>query len=393
MEKNKTLSAGFNICGNDTESFVKEVEALEERTKSQIVDLERYEVVSLIKEDTEHLYVHIYKADGTLTKASILKARFVSDHGKSLADEFSSIKICLRKDGVIYPISRKAVSGMLTLLGFGGYTIFDDRFSIRRNGDIAWGFANLDKRATFILRQEADTSKVFCVASDKYTYIPLTVMNDVLTKMSTMGTLKCFSWNINHDIAQIYLDLPDKADEVAASYSLPNKIVPGIMLVNSSTGCSSVTVRATARIGSSVIPIGICKRKHQGTIDTDAFLLEVEKKVFTEVLVIPDKLCDLIKVSVEPKAALKKAFANIDMVDCIGKKNRDKVFEELSEEFNPSLPYTAYDIAIMCLQMPERIKSSIKEDAYKKVTDNVVNCLFCDYTDSSVEEEKRLLTI
>lgn len=237
---------------------------------------------------------------------------------------------------------------------------------------------NSPNEISLITRTVNGIKKIYAALSATYAYVPQTFMSDVIDRIQSegiLGSISCKQWNVTNQLAEIYLEFPDKASEIADIYGIEDEIVPGIYMSKSDVGECSITVRATYRIRGSITILDELKRKHTGKIKIEDVLADADKIVFSKYTKLPELLCDLMATDItnptwattltEKKfknlnyktvsEAYKKVFKAIGMVDAIGKKHEKEVYEQLCLEIDPSLAYTAYDIVIRVMTLPEHI--------------------------------------
>ena len=53
--------------------------------------------------------------------------------------------------------------------------------------------------------------------------------------------------------------------------------------------------------------------------------------------------------------AIKNVFKQINLVSAIGKKHEKELYEQLCDEVDPTMEYTAYDIAMMVMSIPGHV--------------------------------------
>ena len=244
-------------------------------------------------------------------------------------------------------------------------------------------YLNNNNEISFIVRDVEGVKKVFAALSGNYAYVPQSFLCDVINRVqseSKLGTVVCNDWNVSNQLAEIYLEFPDKAEEIATVYELNDDIVPGLYLAKSDVGECSITVRATYRINKSALVItDEIKRKHSGKIDIDELLNDIDELTYSKYTKLPDKLCELLATDITNpaweklsaakflsinektvKKAIKNVFNQIGMVAAIGKKNEKALYEQLCEELDYSLYFTAYDIIMSIMMLPDRVSGLTK---------------------------------
>lgn len=241
----------------------------------------------------------------------------------------------------------------------------------------------VDCKSTVVTRRnEKDYEKVMAVLSDKYTNIPQTILTDVITEMEKTEKLKCMGFYVDNRISYINLGFKEKEEEVKDVYKIDDA-VPGIYLATSDTGDCSITAKAFFLFGGSKAYVGEVMRRHEGVIDKDTILNDIKKSLFPMYMEVPDKLVKLMTIDIkDPEKALKKALKHVQLVKLIGKKNEMSVTEQLLSELNTAMKYTAYDIAIMCLRIAERV-TNLSNDTKRKLEQGIIKVVDCDFSKSS----------
>ena len=85
---------------------------------------------------------------------------------------------------------------------------------------------------------------------------------------------------------------------------------------------------------------------------------------------------------------MKNVFKEIGMVKAISKKNEKVLYESLCDSINPTLDYTAYDIATMVMTVPQCLTGLPK--AY--TTSLAKACGNAPYANYNAKEESIVLT-
>jgi HKD family nuclease len=238
----------------------------------------------------------------------------------------------------------------------------------------------MDLGVTAIVRSTSDNKakKIFTILSDKYTHINQLVLFDIIKQIEDageMGECKCFRWEISNFFTKLYVEFPKKAEELSGLYGLSREMIPGIMITTSDTGDASFAVRGTWRAegSNSLIVNSEVKRKHIGDIDIVKIIDDISKDIFAEYAKLPEALCELmakdvtdpawdLKTSAGIKAnqteienTFKTVFKRIGVVKAIGKKTEKILRQAMMDEIDPSIRYTAYDICMLIMSLPERV--------------------------------------
>ena len=248
--------------------------------------------------------------------------------------------------------------------------------SLERDMLIAKQFER-DLGVTVIARAVNGTKKVFSILSDKYTPIDQFIFFKIIKKLEKVGDIgkaECYNWEVNNFFTKLYVEFPEKAHELSVLYGLKKEMIPGILITTSDTGDSSFKVRGTWRISgsNSLIIHTEIKRKHIGSVDINEIVSDISDSIFAEYAKLPEALCSLMAQDItNPKWDLtsqagmnankekienifKEAFKKLAITKAIGKKSEKSLREATIEEMDMSIPYTAYDIAMIIMGLPER---------------------------------------
>ena len=387
--KKEMLLDSFSKSGNSVEEFKRTITELSDMTSVLRVNMSDVLLCSKndFVEDKEEGKTNVFLInpkniwDETTTKsgttfslnsAFLRHDSFKKADAMDFLDEFTKKnKLILKINGKGYFTSDALPKTLGSRIGLTGIS----KPCVERDLHIA-SRLNKNEPIKLVVRYQDNIRKVFATMSNLYAYVPQTFMCDVLDAINTdekLGKMECTSWFITNEFSEIYLEFPEKAKEISDAYKLTDDLIPGLYLCTSDTGNSSILIRATWRMKNSKLLFGESRRKHMGSVDTSKLLEEVEKVFFAEYVSLPEKLCDLMlqditdptwskipekafiaKNEVAVKGTLKKIFNEIDVVGAIGKKNEKEIFEQLVDENDYVISYTAYDIVKQVMTLPER---------------------------------------
>lgn len=271
-------------------------------------------------------------------------------------------------------VSKKVITHRLQPFGVNGD--FLSQKSFERDQLIAKLFGEKGLWRTLVTRNYNGIVKVFSMLGERYKHLPQDILLKIyeeLTGGGIMGRPECKCWEMTHFMTRIQIEFPEKADEFQTVYGLSHKIVPGITLETSDTGDCSVRVKGTWRIKNSTSIHEEVQKKHQGDWSVEELLEDTNNDIFSEYTKLPEALCDLMSCDItDPKwdlsvpaeralngdlikSVLKDAFKKLKIVEAIGKQAEKSLFEQLYNEFDSSIAYTAYDIALGIMSTPERV--------------------------------------
>lgn len=300
-----------------------------------------------------------------------------------------------------------SANALQTMDRFGMAGEFLTKPCIQRDEMIAKQFEQ-DLGVTVIARSCKGTMKIFSILSDKYTHIDQNILFDIVKEIETtgdMGEAKCYHWEVNNFFTKLYIEFPKKAKELSVLYGLKREMIPGILMTTSDTGDSSFKVRGTWRIeGTNSLVVNTeIKRKHIGEINKENIIEDISNHIFAEYAKLPEALCNLMAHDIadpswdltttaglmankaELENVIKTAFKRLGIVKAIGKKTEKKLREALVDEMDVSIRYTAYDIAMLILGLPERVVFMDKEKDISQLQKACSGAPFIKYdVDSSV---------
>lgn len=302
---------------------------------------------------------------------SVLKD--VKDKEKFIRELLSN-RVFLGYQGSYYFISENFVSTFGMRVEMSGNALLDN--TLERNIHAAQRL-NQDEEMTLIIRNQEGVDKVYAALSNKYTYVPQSILMEIIDKFDikkVLGRIACKRWEMTHACTRILLEFPDKAEELQKTYGLPKNLLPGMILEKSDVGECSITIKGTWRYGEYPIVEHEIKKKHSGKVDIPEIIEQAQKEIFDKYTVLPERLCELMKVDITDPTwkalgsrkfrelnkevianVIKHVFKQIELVKAITKKNEKDLYERLYEEFDLDICYTAYDICLAIMSTPERL--------------------------------------
>lgn len=323
--------------------------------------------------------------DDSYTIGFVRSERFLNEThwNEKLLDELvNKTKFGICMDGDMYSVSPLA---LLTILGrakVAGEAFVSPCFSRVQN--IAQQLINIRPEKVTLITREYDKEKaVFAMHSKNYQYIPQYTLKDIYDILSDkMGTIKCLSWEVNHQFTRCYIEFPDIGREFADAYNLPDEVVPGLYFFTSDTGNASLTVNGIWRIGNHLIGSETVRQVHKGSSSVVSRIIDTaEKEIFVNYKKVPERLCELLMIDVpNPTLVIDSIFKQINIKAAnIGAKRESELIAALKSELVPMYKYTAYDIATMIASVPDRC-INVGEDIKKKLREFCVKALFADYS-------------
>jgi hypothetical protein len=258
---------------------------------------------------------------------------------------------------------------------------------------------------TTVVRNVGACRKIYSILSDKYENFPQTktifsIIKELShEKKSDLGEPVCHTWNVTNFFTKVVLEFPERAETLSKLYELPDVFIPGVQIQTSDTGDSSFTITGTwRRKGSNMCTLsGEVKKRHSGRFDIEKLLEEVSKKIFEEYAKLPETLLKLMETNItNPEwdltnavfrtankqlltATFEEAFKQLGVVKCIGKKSKKYLMDEILGELDYSIPYTAYDIAMYIMWLPDRIVANNMKQEITALQKAVNNAPYINY--------------
>ena len=411
------LHRGFRLGGSDIDDFIEAVTAMEAATKVVDVSSDRiglaavvsshYEATAIAMTSTSRdtledcaktiqsrfskcesenkLTIYSCEPGSKFSLKALDMESFTSKPGvnRQLADELRyGSKMVMMIAGKSYVVSDLASSTLNNRAKIGGDA--KNGPSVGRIVDLAMSFHHTNtQNLRMITRSNQQASIIIAAHSEKYAYVPQTILCDIYNKIAQdFGRTECLQWEVTHEITHCYLGFPEIAKEFADTYGLPNTIVPGLYLSTSDSGDGSLTIRGIWDINGRRAGGPCLKRNHRGDVDVEKFVEMAWKKIFAEYNSIPTRLADLLTINVDdPIATLRRVFHQIGITkSCnLGKKTSKALFTALVDEFDKTAKYTAYDIAMAIASVPERC-IGMHHSVIEKLENLVRDAIFADYT-------------
>jgi len=381
----ETLSDDYERSGTNLDDLCTALTEMDAMTTIEYVNTLDVELLSLIAGQAQtsgripFRVFHPY--DGEKPSVAIaMKAPARKALLAPLVKELAENRLMLRVGNQLYYTSSILMSTMSCRAGLGGANIYLP--STIRDSYIAELFGRDDKDIRMVVRSAGKIRKVFAMHSDKYTQVPqITLFNIISEIKHGLGKPVCRGWSINHNRSVVYLDFPEKAKDFSKIYGTPPNIIPGLRLVTSDVGDSSVCAVGTWRIGSVVLGSDIYTRQHRGKVAPAKILEGINHTIFARYERIPKALSGLLLISLsDPIAVIESVLRQIKMADKVGKRCAKSIEQLLCGQIQPDLSYTAYDVAKSIMTLPATLKG-LSANGKKELKVTALNAVFADYTD------------
>jgi hypothetical protein len=420
MLNEKTLLDSWVATGKTYEDFKTLLTELSDCTNFVQVDPVEISVLSLMSLNEEKARFYDLQPCNTggpqekpcIRSLPISKVLAKGSHEQLLKETFETVKALFFSDGNVFFPAERIMTRSLCQFGAGGLKMGTP--SYERDLYISSLFKDAQK-STFVIREIAGVKKLVAILSARYQALPqsaLCEIIDALAEINDFGKMETYLWMMTNWTSDIYLEFPEKAEEIQSYYELPDDFIPGFWLRTSDTGDSSVKVYPTWRRGRSIsyVEESAVIKVHSGKIELSDIIKDVVEKAFKEYVRLPEAMCNLMTQSITddsldlttPKGVaknkediakvIKNAFRSLNIVKAIGKGHTKALYEQLCAEFSGSIRYTAYDIATAILSMPERLEG-IGTDTKHNLESAVSGAPYIKYFISKEESAEDLILV
>lgn len=123
----------------------------------------------------------------------------------------------------------------------------------------------------------------------------------------------------------------------------------------------------------------------------ERLLLEVDQNIFSEYAALPKRLGELLQIDIKnPEGAVRNVVQKIGFRNGkqLGEKITNQIENQLVESINPKINYTAYDIVMLFLTLPENVISGLKESAMEKLQNLVSGAPWIAFEDQEEQTNK-----
>lgn len=390
------LHDSFELRGTKCNEFFDALESMDKITSYDTFSSEDIELLSVDKEKTTDTELYVtHHVGGATPKNRLLNIEKLREKGASdelIAEAINGNRLFMRINNKLYFTSDALFDTLSSRLDLKGGRLRTP--SKGRDAYVIETMKEVPFRTRIMFRKDAKIKKVFSAFSNRYAAIPQRILKTVISNISDNGLDRyvCKEWLVTHSISEIYLEFPEKAKDFSTLYGLPNEVVPGLYLATSDTGNCSITARETWTVNGVRCFKNSFKREHKGKVDSLQILEEIDKNIFSNYTLVPEKLCELQMIEIKDvKETYKSIFEQIGVVAAVKKDIKKKLYEELCAEIDPALTYTAYDIAVTIMCLPGRCHG-LSPSAQDNLNNIVIKAVFADYTKNEKKAEKIYLT-
>lgn len=396
----------YEKTGNDYETFAEIAEEMSDMTKTLSVRRPASDLVFLSlcndKRTFKDGYLSFYWIDPDTISSfieqrepfrvvRIPRAKINEELAKEL-EETTQLAVLINKQ--LYIVSENALATLSLRASVGGATSIRLQNFIR-NLHFADAIFTKDEKINFIYRsqnvgisdgEEYGVKKIFAAVGYHFNYVPQTLLSDVIQQLQEnpeIGSVDVVEWEISHKLSSITVEFPDMAQSLRDEYDLDADFVPGVRFLISDIGYTPTTTQMICRVNDSTVIIEEIKQNHsrvmsEGKIGEEMISIFYQK-MESAYKRIPSLLAELKKVSVIPEKdtdddvvventtknyklaynlLLKTYRTNIKKV--ISVSDDGSLLIKLSDSLHAarSTSYTYYDIAMILLTVPEKIRET-----------------------------------
>lgn len=386
------LLDSWATSGTTLEGFAETVRELDACTHAKRMRLEDLRLFSVFDADERRVLFHCYdreqwqsKCPPKASQLNLETSSAFSGNPELVKELTERSKLLITSGRTSYLTSAHLARDLGDCARVGGDSIYDpteerdmyfmSRFcanaqAIRSKSMTKYLASKQDGVAVY--RVSGPIAKIFAMAGGAYAYLPQSSLLDVIGYFeSELGEVDCKQWYVDHFFTQIWVEFPEKAEDIAKTYKLPDTIIPGLLFETSDTRDCSYTCTATYRIGTRKCYIlgDSYSRKHIGLVSPEQITEAIKKKVYATYTRLPERLCELMTLDIENPSSvitgvLNKAGLSANAPKGVGKISAKNVLKELCDPINPAEKYTGYDIAMLILSLPEMIDTTDESKKY-----------------------------
>ncbi len=231
---------------------------------------------------------------------------------------------------------------------------------------------------TLILRKDMElgAEKVFAAMSPSNTGTSFMAMYDMardIISHNPLGEAHVIGWQADHQTVSVSIEFPEAAVKYQKEYGLTEAVIPGITLMDSDTGDSSLVAMATMRPENSCA-YAITKqvsKKHAKGVDGASFFAEAAEELYRYIPQVYGHLAELAKETICPHLNLdtsrgrkqnrafvekyiSRGYKSLGFGSILSREAGDELVAKMSAGINPARQYTFADIAMMFLDAPSQ---------------------------------------
>lgn len=432
MEQKLTLSDTFQVSGKDMEEFeslVKDLSSATRFVKAKAGQLgflykldssavkDAYKAIQftpdLLGDYQEKLaYYRTTTQECPVPTVGIISKKKVTE---VLADEaFDSAGFLMTLDGKLLYVAEGAMATLCMRAGLAG-----DRTSGKSmylTQAICEALGAKKEEMTMVIRSLPNENgkpeqKVFAFLSNKYTNIPMDILPEAVRAILADGKLgksEVTGWYMDHSFTLVSMEFPEAGEEFSELSGLADTVIPGLVLMSSDTGTSSLIIRGTYRpLGArKYVVVDEYSHKHAGTVTQQEIMEACEKNIMGNFRRLPEELANKMgriigngDISTETarkrneksvKKAVREGMKALGLQKDLGKQRYVSLLDQMNTEINPSAVYSEYDLAMLFLGLPDRVEG-LSREMQTRIAKDCGRAPFISYQKVNIEEEDIIL--
>ena len=308
----RKIKDGYRASGVDFDEFIRVNNEMAEATKTvtcrgadlTFLSLDETGAKaapgSVVLDTVNYTYLEQFR-NGEAKLPFGMAAVKVADLGEEILKELEdSSRLVITLNRQIYVVSEMAMATFCMQASLGGDMMINNHGLIR-NMMLADSMIAKNSPVTMVYREATNeygitVRKVFAVLGKTYKLIPQTVVQkikDAVEADGDLGAVKPGEWGVDHDFTSLNVTFPALGAELAKEYGAI-KVMPGVQIYDSDTGCSSIIVRGTYQTEKSYVITDEVAKKHTTGLNLEEFLADVKKSIFENFRALPEILAQLI---------------------------------------------------------------------------------------------------
>ncbi len=358
----------------------------------------------------------------------VIKGKKVDN--REVLDELRRDRLMIQAGGGTYIVSPYALPTLGQRIDLKGRAMQEP--SLERDIFISKRFDS-NKNIQFIMKKANGMAKAFMAASENYRPLSMTTIERIYHTFGQedgLGQMRCEGWWIDHSISRIRFVFEnfEKTQDLACLYGLSAEEmpVPGVEITSSDIGDCAFTIRGFWRLKRGFLYADEVSRKHSGDIDEEKIVDEVRHTIFEKYTLLPDRFMELLDIDITPASVSEAAVALTDAqkaamdakavggadaaaaMEALKKaekaanrqfKDHTRLLKEMikrvmkeiattslqykkdwtervTDDLNPSTPYTAYDLMSIILDTQDMTKC---DDTAEKMRKSMIRLPYLDY--------------
>lgn len=372
----------FLLKGTSFSEFEDLIQEIDKKTSVRIFHSSNISLFSVQKRDDFFLATTLPFARENEEEAEYLwrtlyggakEMKFLKQPPDFLLRELKNVGAVIKNPESMF-LSKYAIPRLAYKVGIQGDFAYEN--NLLRNLAIQYRLSQKERAIQMVIREDEGIKKVFGVLTDKYQYVPFSILLDIIREIKReIPNISCRTWNINAEGAEIQIEFPLKSEEFSKLYGKARVMIPGIILSTSDIGWRSFSIQETWRKGNFLIKgkkFSMCHRKYNNFSPKEV-AKELKKEIFDKFFVFPKAIAELSEILVcEEDAAnlLDYVLHESKLKMALGQKRSIAFIDETMFCTDWSLPITAYTLYLSIIELtegdyPSSTKVLVEEAVYK----------------------------